>query len=249
MVIPDMTNGTSSVPLFIPMAAAFLIPRDPETALAVRKLSAVWEELLKLYGSGRALVEDRELRGLPIRNRPCSMNFCLSASVSVVWANLPTRQCRRYSSWQVSRIRFRTAVLLSIVLIAVMYSFPAAVKAVLLPYLAQGIPSPVPVYEQILFGAAHGWVHGVSGRVATGFVSGHGLMPCRLVAENIEQKPRDRRDPAQFSAKMGSRKSVNARLPPDSPRFPQSAQVTQAIAFPPAFSLPHKPRDTISCPV
>jgi hypothetical protein len=42
----------NSIPLFVPAAAVFLIPRDPETALAVRKLlSAEWEELLKLYGS------------------------------------------------------------------------------------------------------------------------------------------------------------------------------------------------------
>jgi hypothetical protein len=51
-------------------------------------------------------------------------------------------------------MRFRTAALLSTVLIAVMYGFPAAVKAVFLPSLAQGIPDPVPVYEQILLGSA-----------------------------------------------------------------------------------------------
>jgi hypothetical protein len=69
MVIPDMTNGTYSVPLFVPMAAAFLIPCHSETALAVRELlSAEWEELLKLYGSGGMFVTGAGCRGLPIRN-------------------------------------------------------------------------------------------------------------------------------------------------------------------------------------
>jgi hypothetical protein len=57
-----MTNGTYSVPLFIPVAAAYLIPCHSETALAVRNLlSAEWEELLKLYGSDGMLVPMQDL--------------------------------------------------------------------------------------------------------------------------------------------------------------------------------------------
>ena len=50
-------------------------------------------------------------------------------------------------------MRFRTAALLSIALIGVMFGFPAAVEAIFVPSLRQGIPSPIPVYEQILLGA------------------------------------------------------------------------------------------------
>jgi len=50
-------------------------------------------------------------------------------------------------------VRFRTAALLSIALIGVMFGFPAAVEAIFVPSLRQGIPNPVPVYEQILLGA------------------------------------------------------------------------------------------------
>jgi len=47
-------------------------------------------------------------------------------------------------------VRFRTAAILCVVLIGGMFLFPTAVLAVFLPSLKQGLPNPVPIYEQIL---------------------------------------------------------------------------------------------------
>ncbi|HTW59983.1 MAG TPA: hypothetical protein VMD99_17790 [Terriglobales bacterium] len=47
-------------------------------------------------------------------------------------------------------MRFRTAAILSVVLIGGMFLLPAAVLAVFLPSLKQGLPNPLPLYEQIL---------------------------------------------------------------------------------------------------
>jgi hypothetical protein len=47
-------------------------------------------------------------------------------------------------------VRYRTAALLSIVLVGGMFAVPAAIEGVFLPSLKQGIPNPVPGYEQIL---------------------------------------------------------------------------------------------------
>ncbi len=49
-------------------------------------------------------------------------------------------------------MRFRTAGILSVVLIGGMFCLPAAVSAVFLPSLNQGLP--VPGYERILLGLA-----------------------------------------------------------------------------------------------
>jgi hypothetical protein len=49
-------------------------------------------------------------------------------------------------------VRYRTAAVVSAVRVAVtagMYSLPAAVWAVFLPSLKQGLPDPIPVYEKI----------------------------------------------------------------------------------------------------
>jgi hypothetical protein len=54
-------------------------------------------------------------------------------------------------------VRYKTAAILSLVLIALigaMFALPAAVEAVILPSLKLGSPDPVPVYEGILLGAA-----------------------------------------------------------------------------------------------
>lgn len=47
-------------------------------------------------------------------------------------------------------MRYRTATILSIVLIGGMFAVPAVIEAVFLPSLKQGIPNPLPGYEQIL---------------------------------------------------------------------------------------------------
>ena len=51
-------------------------------------------------------------------------------------------------------VRYRTAAILSVVLIGGMFILPAAVRAAFLPSLERGLPNPVPGYEQILLGVA-----------------------------------------------------------------------------------------------
>jgi hypothetical protein len=51
-------------------------------------------------------------------------------------------------------VRYRTAGILSLVLVAGMFVLPATVKAVFLPSLRQGLPNPVPGWEQILLSMA-----------------------------------------------------------------------------------------------
>jgi hypothetical protein len=51
-------------------------------------------------------------------------------------------------------VRFRTAAILSAVLVGGMILLPAVVKAVFLPSLRQGLPNPVPGYEQVLLRVA-----------------------------------------------------------------------------------------------
>ena len=52
-------------------------------------------------------------------------------------------------------MRFRTAAILSVVLVGgILFIVPAVVEAVFLPSLRQGVPDPIPRYEQILLGAA-----------------------------------------------------------------------------------------------
>lgn len=51
-------------------------------------------------------------------------------------------------------MRYRTAAILSVVLIGGMFVVPAVVKAIFLPSLEQGLPNPVPGYEQILLEVA-----------------------------------------------------------------------------------------------
>jgi len=51
-------------------------------------------------------------------------------------------------------VRFRTAAILSVVLIGGMFVLPAAVWAAFLPSLKQGLPDPIPGYERILLEVA-----------------------------------------------------------------------------------------------
>jgi hypothetical protein len=54
-------------------------------------------------------------------------------------------------------VRYRTAAILSgilVVLVGGMFGFSAAVWAIFLPFLDQGFPDPVPVYEQVLLHTA-----------------------------------------------------------------------------------------------
>lgn len=51
-------------------------------------------------------------------------------------------------------MRYRTAAILSTVLIAGIFGLPEAIRAVFLPSLEQGTPAPVPGYEQVLLGIA-----------------------------------------------------------------------------------------------
>lgn len=52
-------------------------------------------------------------------------------------------------------MRFRTAAILSAVLVGgVLFVLPAVVEAVFIPSLRQGVPNPMPGYEQILLGVA-----------------------------------------------------------------------------------------------
>lgn len=51
-------------------------------------------------------------------------------------------------------MRYRTAAVLSVVLIGGMFVVPSAIMAFLLPSLNQGIPDPLPGYEQVLLAVA-----------------------------------------------------------------------------------------------
>jgi hypothetical protein len=51
-------------------------------------------------------------------------------------------------------VRFRTAAILSLVLIGGMFVLPAGVLAVFLPSLKQGLPDPIPGYERFLLEVA-----------------------------------------------------------------------------------------------
>ena len=52
-------------------------------------------------------------------------------------------------------VRFRTATILSVVLVGgMLFVLPAVDEAVFLPSLSQGLPNPIPGYEQILLGIA-----------------------------------------------------------------------------------------------
>jgi hypothetical protein len=51
-------------------------------------------------------------------------------------------------------VRYRTAAILSAVLVGGMFVLPTVIKAVFLPSLQQGLPNPVPGYEQILLSVA-----------------------------------------------------------------------------------------------
>jgi hypothetical protein len=51
-------------------------------------------------------------------------------------------------------VRYRTAAILSVVLIGGMFGLPAAVWAAFLPSLKQGLPNPMPGYERSLLGIA-----------------------------------------------------------------------------------------------
>ena len=47
-------------------------------------------------------------------------------------------------------MRYRTAVILSVVLVGGMFVVPAVIEPIFLPSLQRGIPNPVPLYEQHL---------------------------------------------------------------------------------------------------
>lgn len=51
-------------------------------------------------------------------------------------------------------VRYRTAAILSIVLIGGMFAIPALIESAFLPSLKQGIPNPPPGYEQLLLAVA-----------------------------------------------------------------------------------------------
>lgn len=51
-------------------------------------------------------------------------------------------------------VRYKTALILSAALIAIMFGFPAVVQAVFLPSLQRGAPNPIPGYERILLEGA-----------------------------------------------------------------------------------------------
>ena len=56
-------------------------------------------------------------------------------------------------------MRYRIAGILSVVLIGGMFILPAIVRTAFLPSLEQGLPNPVPGYEQILLGVAVFFLH------------------------------------------------------------------------------------------
>jgi hypothetical protein len=51
-------------------------------------------------------------------------------------------------------VRFRTAAILSVLVIGGLWGFPAAVWAIFLPSLRQGLPVAIPGYERLLLEAA-----------------------------------------------------------------------------------------------
>jgi hypothetical protein len=51
-------------------------------------------------------------------------------------------------------VRYRTAAILSAILIGGMFGLPDAIKAVFLPSLEQGAPTSVPSYERVLLDVA-----------------------------------------------------------------------------------------------
>jgi hypothetical protein len=51
-------------------------------------------------------------------------------------------------------VRYRTAAILSLLLIGGMFGLPEAIRAAFLPSLGQGVPAPVPGYERVLLGIA-----------------------------------------------------------------------------------------------
>lgn len=51
-------------------------------------------------------------------------------------------------------MRYRTAAIVSILLIGGMFGLPEVIRAVFLPSLEQGTPASVPGYEQVLLGIA-----------------------------------------------------------------------------------------------
>jgi hypothetical protein len=51
-------------------------------------------------------------------------------------------------------VRYRTAAVLSVVLIGGMFVVPSAIMAVFIPSLNQGIPDPLPGYEHVLLAVA-----------------------------------------------------------------------------------------------
>jgi hypothetical protein len=53
-----------------------------------------------------------------------------------------------------SPVRYRTAAMLSVVLIGGMFAVPAAIMAVFLPPLNQGAPDPLPAYEHVFLAVA-----------------------------------------------------------------------------------------------
>ena len=60
------------------------------------------------------------------------------------------RPCGYSLEGQERLMRYKTVVVSSIVLVGFMYVLPAVVLRIFLPSLEQGIPNPVPVYEQLL---------------------------------------------------------------------------------------------------
>jgi hypothetical protein len=51
-------------------------------------------------------------------------------------------------------VRYRTAAILSAILVGGMFGLPEAISAVFSPSLGQGIPTPLPAYERVLLGIA-----------------------------------------------------------------------------------------------
>ncbi len=47
-------------------------------------------------------------------------------------------------------MRYKTAAILSVLLVGGMFVFPAVVLAIYLPSLKQDLPNPLPIYEQVL---------------------------------------------------------------------------------------------------
>ncbi len=56
-------------------------------------------------------------------------------------------------------VRYKTAAILTIILLGGMFAVPAVILAIFLPSLQQGLPNPVPGYEQILLEIASFCMH------------------------------------------------------------------------------------------